>query len=550
METGLDNMDTNDSGGVGAKKGFLFQDYVAAYYVTKMLRDKRIKGVCCEVKDDIDIIYEKHVKYIQIKTTDSNSKWGVKELCERTKKKDTNRYNNDSIVHKSIQCDSSKIYEGTFKIITNRDVDSKLTFLKIKNTNRYNKINERDALLKSLARIIKCFKSDNGHDVEYWIDHCSWQVFQDCEHLKLLALANIRGAASDDGFILDPVREEIQILEHILTEVVSLSAVSKKTNISEDKTYFRRDLINWFKSEIEIINQNRPRRVYSRQNKDLPKVLIHLHDYNFSEVTTTLGSGFYQCYDRKSYRFDFISDTLMKWLPEILLRPEELSGIKPTSLLSHVSNIYKSIQDGSIDVSTFMGKTLLHSMLRSHSLSQPIPASLYMERNGDVIEFDNVHIVKNENCPDELWLGLSHMLDGDMRSVISYSFEKIERFIDTNADKHRDIILDIKSDDYLIKHDIDDMLDSTYSINDSLPRIRFVIFIGYKSTVQGLHVINGYEDALKEEVELHFLDFISNLKENYCDLLDLNFIIYLYPVPCIYTLMEKFKGKITRGSDE
>lgn len=102
MTMGLDNMDHSNSGGVGAKKGFLFQDYVAALYVTEMLRDKRIKGVCCEVKDDVDIIYENHVRFIQIKTTDGDKKWSAKELCLRTKKKDSNRYNQDSIVHKSL----------------------------------------------------------------------------------------------------------------------------------------------------------------------------------------------------------------------------------------------------------------------------------------------------------------------------------------------------------------------------------------------------------------------------------------------------------------
>ena len=42
-------MEANDSGEVAAKHGFLFQDCVAAYHVTRMLRDKSNRRVRCEV---------------------------------------------------------------------------------------------------------------------------------------------------------------------------------------------------------------------------------------------------------------------------------------------------------------------------------------------------------------------------------------------------------------------------------------------------------------------------------------------------------------------
>ena len=54
----LDTMDQSDSGGVGAKKGFFYQDLAAAFYLTQMLIDKTLKYVRCEVTDDIDLVYE------------------------------------------------------------------------------------------------------------------------------------------------------------------------------------------------------------------------------------------------------------------------------------------------------------------------------------------------------------------------------------------------------------------------------------------------------------------------------------------------------------
>lgn len=60
-------MESNDSGGVAAKHGFLFQDCVAAYHVTRMLRDKTIRSVRCEVTDDIDIVSDGYIDFVQVK---------------------------------------------------------------------------------------------------------------------------------------------------------------------------------------------------------------------------------------------------------------------------------------------------------------------------------------------------------------------------------------------------------------------------------------------------------------------------------------------------
>ncbi|WP_122558977.1 dsDNA nuclease domain-containing protein, partial [Pseudomonas viridiflava] len=60
-------MEPNDAGGVAAKHGFIFQDCVAAYYVTQMLRDKTIQRVRCEVTDDIDVVFDDFVEFVQVK---------------------------------------------------------------------------------------------------------------------------------------------------------------------------------------------------------------------------------------------------------------------------------------------------------------------------------------------------------------------------------------------------------------------------------------------------------------------------------------------------
>lgn len=544
MTMGLDNMDHSNSGGVGAKKGVLFQDYVAALYVTEMLRDKRIKGVCCEVKDDVDIIYENHVRFIQIKTTDGDKKWSTKELCQRTKKKDSNRYNQDSIVHKSLNCDSSDKFKAMFGIISTRDVDSTLLYLKIEHDKRFDKTSQRDKLINSITRQIKEFRSNNNNDIAYWVDNCEWNTFHNSDHIKLLCLSNIMKCASENGFYLDPNHDDEIILNSILAKVNKLSTLSKKEFLSKDKTYFRADLITWFQAEIERISEEKPHKVYKTKSNNLPTILNELNKLKDSTIDTISGTSYYQSYNRLSYRFDFISTNLVQWLPELLLRPEELSTITPTNMISRVRDVYKTISENNHDIKNIISRVLLHSLVRHHCSSQPIPAHLYTEKKGDMIDFDNIHIVIRENDPDEMWFGLSLWCDGNIEKTVSLFASKVLSFVDVTCDTQRKIILDIKSDEYLVKHDVNCVLDPATSITDHLSRIYFVVFIGYISETQTLEVKKDYEENLKEEVLLKFKSIIEELIHNYDSVIDLNFIIYMYPLPCIDSLVDSFKNKM------
>lgn len=111
-------MEQSDSGGVAALKGFTYQNLAAAYYVLNMLRDKSLISVRCEVVDDIDLVFDDRIEYVQVKTTDGDSKWCIKEFAEATTKSilpsGRQRVNQtisqeDSILHKSIQCDKDKL---------------------------------------------------------------------------------------------------------------------------------------------------------------------------------------------------------------------------------------------------------------------------------------------------------------------------------------------------------------------------------------------------------------------------------------------------------
>jgi len=545
----IDNMNNSDAGGVGAKKGFLYQDYIAALYVTKMLRDKRIKGICCEVKDDIDILYEEYVQYLQIKTTDSEKKWNALELCKRTKKDGSTRYNNDSILHKSLDCDSSKIHQGKFGIVSTRDVDSKLQYLKVDFEKRLDKLTARQKLVSTLSSYIKSYKSPNGNGVDYWINNCQWYFYQDKDYVKLLCITNIRNAANDIGIFLDSNKADEKILNAILVKVTELSALSKKEHMGENKTYFREELIEWFQNELENIGSNGTKKIYSRNTGKLPNILNVLHSsLSDTSLSSVNGIGYYQSYDRNSYRFKFISSNIIKWIPEIYLRPDELSGTYSANLISTVNRLLCTVLSDVTHDKNLVPRVLLHSLIRFYSKSQPIPAHLYIEKKGNLIEFDNIHIVVKENSPDDMWFGLSYWDDGS--SFVDTFINKVISFVDILYDDQRKIILDIKSDDYLIKHDVDIILDASKSISEHLSRLFFVLFVGYKSREQTLAVQKNYEDRLKIEVEHKFNLIVHEINKRHGDLVDLNFIVYVYPIPCIDTLVNIFKDTIGGNNND
>lgn len=551
-----DSMENSDIGGVGAKKGFLYQDYAAALYVISMIKDKRIKAVRFEVTDDIDIIYDSYIEYVQVKTTDNDKKWSAVEFCKTspaTKVKDKGLVKfTDSILHKSLSCDRNKGIKAKFRILSPRDVNSSLTYLKVSLDSRTDK-KGRDELLASLIAKIKDYKSDNGNDVSYWIDNTIWEVKSSIEELRLKAIEEIMNAANDSSIYLDSNRDPQIILNDILATVTNKSAISRKIYVASDKSYTREDFISWFDEEINIIasKSKSHTKVYTRNINDLKQLFFEFVSIVKPECDKKNGVGLKQNYFQNKYRFDYIAETLVDWLPELLLRPSELADTHGIDFINKWKFFVSRLKKDSVEFETFIGKLLLHSTIRYYSKSQPISASLYIDNGLDSFyEFENIHIVNNRHDPDELWMGFSKLSNSsDIQEPISDICEKLDFLITHCFDKQREKILNVKEDNYLFKHDINEMLSPANSLDAYVDRFKFVIFLGYNS----LHLkINktkdnmeaNYEDILKQEVEKIFNIQIDQLSKVNSYFEDLNIIVYLYPTPCIDTMLNVIKDAL------
>ncbi|WP_241353212.1 hypothetical protein, partial [Escherichia coli] len=120
----------------------------------------------------------------------------------------------------------------------------------------------------------------------------------------LMILRNIRVAAQEkDIFLKD--RHERAILQSIVYVLTDKSALSRKINVSEDKSYLRKDFISWFWDEVEYASKDDTHslKVYPQK---LAKVDYILQEYNQSceddNYQNLIRKFFYQDYELFRYR--------------------------------------------------------------------------------------------------------------------------------------------------------------------------------------------------------------------------------------------------------
>ena len=564
-------MEQSDSGGPGALKGFTFQNFAAAYYVLSMLRDKSLKSVRCEVVDDIDLVFDNRIEYVQVKTTDSDTKWSITEFAESStktvpktgqQKKDQIVSNEDSILHKSMACDKATL-PGHFRILTTRDVKKELLLLKIDLETRKTKAG-KDKLLASLQRKIKFkksrkateFKTPNGNDVEYWLNHAEWTVIPTSIQLELACTNMILQSAQDQGIYLNANNDDKRILSSLLTTLTKKSATSRVLHSASDKSYHRVEFIKWFKDEIEFysnLNQTHV-KIYSTNTNNLKSILevffndasmYDIPDYEGDKICTGLHGG----YQRREYTYKKIAKNILSWLPEILLLPSELADHQSHRFNDKVT-IYASRKKQHLKyINELTAKALLHSTIRTKHKSQPIAANLYFDNNAGTY-FDNIHILLNDHSPDTLLMGFSHLIEGDFKAAIDNVVTQFDDLIGSEEfDTQQEKILEAKdqNDGYLLKHNLDEILSSTSSLDKHLDRFRFAFFLGYESSELNCSSKNMPKDYLvnlEDEVKSKFNRLVECLVEESEFYKDVHIDVYLYPIPSISSLTQAVKVQV------
>lgn len=263
-------MESNDSGGVAAKHGFLFQDCVAAYHVTRMLRDKTIHSVRCEVTDDIDILSDGRIDFVQVKSTEK-TRWNISDIVKDSKGVKNKTIPYSSILHKSMQCESDAGLSRRYLLVTEDKVNKTLEYLTINLTARVGKPG-RQELIDDLNRRTTNYQTMAGVNVADWVDAATWEVYHTIRELELMGIKNIRMASQDlHGVILSSETIAEDIWCRILDTVTRKGEHSRRIHSADDKSYSRPDLLEWFKLHVEDDQSLSGRKIYVK--RALPEIL-------------------------------------------------------------------------------------------------------------------------------------------------------------------------------------------------------------------------------------------------------------------------------------
>ncbi|EJU9538318.1 dsDNA nuclease domain-containing protein [Vibrio parahaemolyticus] len=528
-------MDKSNQGGTAAKKGFYYQDYFATLLVTRMLLDRNIKGIGCEVFDDIDIYHaDDSITYVQVKTGTVDKDWNLTELKKprNETKKDGKAKKNSSILHKSLEQDNKKGQKSKFVLVTDKPLFNSLKYLQQPIHSRVDS-DARDKLIKQIDLALgKTFKSSNGNRGEYWVNNTLWEVFYDDEQICKDIDLNLRKYAEDVLGILLSISQVRDLGALICNEAYRKSQVSKSSGNSKDKTIFRKEIVDFVNERIK--KQNTKTKVYPRERAK--KIVNRFHE-KFKDKC--INYGYRQTFNFSSYRYDYIVEQLLYWIDEIIMKPEELAN--STSFIK-ANEILKS-RVNEEDLGKIISKTIYNSILRTEIDSQPIPMVLFSLGGKGELSFDSVNIVLKEDSDDELWLSTVDLIkdESQISNIIGDCVSKIRKLIVKDIDYARDIILDCKDDSYLYKHNVNDILNTEKGFSETIERFNFSIFLIYK--------FNDYnykttDEELSQDIYSHFIKTIEELDGEFKLTTNVRIGVYLLPIPCCDTLVSKFKEKV------
>ncbi|EPF7507857.1 dsDNA nuclease domain-containing protein [Klebsiella variicola] len=535
--------DPSDSGAIASRAGYNYQDYIAVSLVLDMLYNDNIKAVRCEHIDDIEVVHNDFIEYVQVKSTEGESYWSLTEL----KTKDGLK----TIIQKSLDSDKENGVISKFRVISKRGVRKEIKHLLIVRENR-SKTKERDALLKSLLNVRhhKGYKSSNGNDIEYWVDNCHWQIIPTSQEViysaqkKLHLFANKLNLAVFDSEI-----EELYF--KILHEVKSIADASNRSSTIADKTFTQtkfRDLMKGWCVNLTL-DRNSSKKVYG-QTKNIIFSPLNQH---ISQDGKRSCQGYYLEYARQKFRYEKIVNNILEWMPEFILTPKELAendSVDCFPLWRKTIERAKSYTD-TIDINYFIIEILLHILLRYKLQSQPIYGMLYINAKDKVKEFNNVHVVNNtQTGNDELWLGRAFIsyndeLNNTLDEFSSFLFEVLDPDIFDHSKKK---IFEAKNDSHIITHNINDVLNEASTISNNIDRYKIVTLFVYNSdTLKSGYSKEYQEKLLKESADIFnmYCKKLISLQDD--EINQINISALLIPLEKFEELRKTFLGAINNG---
>lgn len=243
----IDDHQPHEEGGPTARAGLSYQDEIVVDIFLDMIEDATIQKVHCETHDDILVKRvqggEQFVEYVQVKSNEPDSLWSVATLCAKGE---------DSVCAKSLTRDQHK-ETARFRIVTLRDVNSELRLLTYPcyGPGRETTCAGFGSLSASVKVKLPGLTSAKGSGIEYWLEHCLWDVRHDQDTIRSKNVLRILKITFSQKFLILP--EQAEALESELRSWAYDAGRAFWIPDKAKKIISRAELVAWWNDRIKAL---------------------------------------------------------------------------------------------------------------------------------------------------------------------------------------------------------------------------------------------------------------------------------------------------------
>lgn len=527
----------SDAGGPAARQGFKYQDHVAVSFIFKMLRDSNYSQVECETADDIVAVFQCAGQlineYIQVKTTESDTKWNVTEITALDGAK-----GNSSLLHKSLKCD---VRPGLarFRIVTKRDVAKVLEGFKKELDKRVLPDVTTDRGEK-LRRKFKAFISPQKRDFFYWAENSVWQVYGDVEALEAVNMKALFQLA--EGLGNRPSYTQQLAIYGVFLEIADKAATASVKTAAASKIILRDPTMAHLKKLLDEADDKSS--TTSKPYKKRPEPFLVEFHANTKDGLSHSFSGFDVRYALQKWRYENFAKHLIEWLPEFSLKASEIVNILAHNAEAILARSINAFSDTEFPRDRLTAELILHAILRSRQNSEPVACKVFYKSAGKLSEFGNAHIVQIPGQDDQLWLGLARLIAvNDMDATLTQICTILDKTIsEAVLSAEREIVISLREPlHHQPKADVfNQALHRNSPVDDMLNVLCFPILLTYDSDALSAGWLADYVNNLKTEIETHFSTFTSKLPAN---IKQVKVIVFLLPMESIEQLTKAFNAR-------
>ncbi|CAN7390908.1 SAVED domain-containing protein [Rhizobium sp. LjRoot98] len=525
----------SDAGGVAGRRGFKFQDHIAARFLLQLLDNPALQQVECETGDDIALRwrYDSSTvnEYVQVKITDGDAKWSLGEICDRSPKTIVGT----SLIEKSLACDA---FPGVaqFRIISRRDVRKDLQPLKVERGNRASTsvVQDLTDLGTRLEKRLRGVVSPQGTTVPVWTHALLWEHVGEFDAVKqdninrILRLAEAKGEC-----IYISVAEAIYAeLLNIAIDAGDASRVSNPTAKAITKTAIQA----WWKRKVaEIREKNRSAfKVYQFATTEF---FAELHRIDESPSSRSMASYDAE-FDNRIWRGRELAEYLINWIPEVSLPARVLAKHTIFEARELIGKAVEAIGQYGINYDELLSQLLLHALLRHYHASEPIACKLFSVSSSSSSSV-NAHIVYRPEG-DELWLGQAHVTSTrTWNEVLAATSADLEALVDRDfLRKERDLILQLREPQHMLATTLEKALTRHAKLDDLVKILNLPILVAYDSGVLAAGFQDNYVDELKKEAIASYENLKASLSNK---LIDIRIHVFLIPIQDAANFASVFK---------